>query len=228
MRLQLPLITRLPMGTVAAACRTFSVTCSKTPPPNTGLICSTSTVKYAQVSENVCGLHVIGHTADIDFCFFKYLTTRSEDRRGDGGKESQTDQEARNEAGQTRSAGPGPNSVPASGPLSLPKRGPSILPTQHGADCPIGTATGGGLQRAPSPNSGPRAHRPHRVLSQHHPQRPAHGQAQLRGDSHVHESRKTQQLLSRSTPGSRRCSSRGRAQSATADAPSSATFSSSV
>lgn len=51
--LQLRLSPLLRRGTLAAACQTFSATCSKTPLLNTGLICLTLTVKYAQVIERV-------------------------------------------------------------------------------------------------------------------------------------------------------------------------------
>lgn len=50
--LQLQLSPLLWRGTVAAACQTFSVTCSKTPLLNTGPIYLTSTVKYAPVNGN--------------------------------------------------------------------------------------------------------------------------------------------------------------------------------
>lgn len=85
--LQLQLSPLLWRGTVAAACQTFSVACSKTLLLNTGLISSTSTVKYAPVNKRLrrlqssSGLNVSAQATDNLTSVFEFhpLGQKTED-----------------------------------------------------------------------------------------------------------------------------------------------------
>lgn len=74
--LQLHLSPLLWREAAAATCRTFSVTCSKTPLLNTGLIYLTSTVKYAQVNKRLTsryypsGFNVICYATRLSILVF--------------------------------------------------------------------------------------------------------------------------------------------------------------